>query len=475
MLTRKVMGLLCLILSGFITVAQDSMGVQKLSLQQAVDVGIKNNLEVQQSNIAMQRQRVGLRQARTSMLPNINGDISHGINQGRSIDPFTNSYVDQRLSNASYSLNGGIVLFNGFLVQNNIKLNAYAYEASKLEYQQMKDNLTLDIILTYLQILNNEDQLKQSLNQADITRQQVARLDVMNQEGAIAPGDLYDLKGQLAGDELSAVNSRNTLESSKLRLAQLMNVPYSRALQVERLTADQLPAQYDGDIEAIYQKALTELALVRAAVLRTKSAEKAVNVARGDMFPILSLNGGLSTAYSSAASTQRFLSFSLDSVGFIKGTNQSVLFRHDNFASDKIGYYDQFKNNYGTGVSIGLRIPILNGLTARNRVATAKLDKQNYELIEENTRVRLKQAIEQAYFNMTAARERYEATTKQVDAFRQSFHAAEVKFNAGAINSVVYLTSKNFLDQANVNLIIARYDYVLRTKILDYYQARPLW
>jgi outer membrane protein len=96
-------------------------------------------------------------------------------------------------------------------------------------------------------------------------------------------------------------------------------------------------------------------------------------------------------------------------------------------------------------------------------------------LIEENTRIRLKQAVEQAYFNMVAARERYDATTKQVNAFAESFRASEIKFNAGAINSVQYLTTKNFLDRANVNLIIARYDYVLRTKILDYYQAKPLW
>jgi outer membrane protein len=475
MCRRKAMGLICLIITGLSTVGQDSIPVQKLSLQEAVETGIKNNLEVQQSDIAMQRQRVNLRQARTNMLPDINAEINHGVNQGRSIDPFTNSYVDQRLSNANYSLNGGIVLFNGLLIQNNIKLNNYAYEATKLEYQQAKDNLTLDIILTYLQILNNEDQLTQAINQADVTRQQVARLEIMNQEGAIAPNLLYDLRGQLASDELSAVNSRNILESNKLRMAQLLNIPYSRALQVERLTADQLPVQYEGDIESIYEKAIVELSFVRAAVLRTKSAAKAVSVARGDMFPVLSLNGGLSTNYSDAATTQRYMNFSNDSVGFVKGTNQAVLVRNDNYAYDKIGYWDQFKNNYGTGIGIGLRIPILNGLTARNRVATAKLDKKNYELIEENTRVRLKQAIEQAYFNMTAARQRYDATSRQVAAFRESFRAAEIKFNAGAINSVEYLTSKNFLDRANVSLIISKYDYVLRTKILDYYQVKPLW
>jgi outer membrane protein len=475
MCRRKAVGLICLIITGLSTVGQDSIPVQKLSLQQAVEIGIKNNLDVQQSDIAMQRQRVNLRQAWTNMLPDVNAEINHGVNQGRSIDPFTNSYVEQRLSNANYNLNGGIILFNGLLIQNNIKLNNYAYEATKLEYQQQKDNLTLDIILTYLQILNNEDQLTQAINQADVTRQQVSRLEIMNQEGAIAPNLLYDLRGQLASDELSAVNSRNILESNKLRMAQLLNIPYSRALQVERLTADQLPVQYEGDIESIYEKAIVELAFVRAAVLRTKSAAKAVSVARGDMFPVLSLNAGLSTNYSDAATTQRYLNFTNDSVGFVKGSNQAVLVRNDQFAYDKIGYWDQFKNNYSGGIGIGLRIPILNGLTARNRVATAKLDKKNFELIEENTRVRLKQAIEQAYFNMTAARQRYDATSRQVAAFRESFRAAEIKFNAGAINSVEYLTSKNFLDRANVSLIISKYDYVLRTKILDYYQVKPLW
>lgn len=475
MVIRKVMGLLCLIITSIFVTAQDSTLVEKLSLQQAVELGIKNNLEVQQSDVAMQRAKVGLNTAKGSILPSISANVNHGIQQGRSINPFTNSYINQSLNNADYSLNGSLVLFRGLLIQNNIKLNKFAYEASRLEYQQMKDNLTLNIILTYLQILTNEDQLKQALVQADITRQQVSRLEVMDKDGAIAPNLLYDLKGQLASDELSAVNNRNAVATSKLTLAQLMNVPYSAKLQVERLNPEQMPMQYNGDVDAIYQVALTELAMVKAAVLRTKSAEKAVQVARGDLYPVVSLNGGLSTNYSSVATTQRFVNFSMDSVGYVKGTNAPVLFRRDNFDADKIGYYDQFKNNYGTGFGIGLRVPLLNGLQTRNRVAAAKLDKKNTELIEENTRIQLKQAIEQAYFNMTAAHDRYEATQKQVDAFRESFKAAEVKFNAGAINSVEYLNSKNFLDRANVSMIIARYDFVLRTKILDYYQAKPLW
>jgi outer membrane protein len=298
---------------------------------------------------------------------------------------------------------------------------------------------------------------------------------VLDTAGAIAPGLLFDLKGQLASDELSAVNSRNTLETSKLTLSQLMNMPYSRALQVERLTADQLPAQYENDVETIYQTALAQLALVKAAVLRTESAQKGVRVAQGSLFPQLSLFGGLSTNYSSAAKSQSFSNFTLDSVGFVKGSNVPVFFRNDHFSQQDIKYVDQLKNNYGTSVGISLQIPLFNSFNNRNRVRLAKIDLKNREYIEENTRIRLRQAIEQAYFNMVAARERYDASSRQVAAFKESFRAAEVRFNAGAINSVEYLNSKNFLDRANVQLIIARYDYVLRTKILDYYQAKPLW
>ncbi|RYY31156.1 MAG: TolC family protein [Chitinophagaceae bacterium] len=475
MITRTLIGLCCLIASFNAAVAQDTSATRKLSLQQAVDIAIKNNLEVQQGQFDAERTKVALRQARANRLPNLVGDVSHSANQGRSIDPFSNSYINQSANFANYSLNTGIVLFNGFFIQNSIKQSSLAYEASKLEYQQQKDNLTLDIILTYLQILNNQDQLAQALNQADITRQQVQRLEIMNADGAIAPNLLYDLRGQLASDELATVNSRNTLETNKLTLSQLMNVPYSQTLDVERLNAEQVPAQYASDIESIYQVALQQLAMVKAAVLRTKSAQKAVKVARGDMFPVLSLNGGLATNYSSAASTQTFVDYTLDSVGFVKGTQVPVLFRNDRFDYGKISYFDQLKNNYGTSVGIGLRIPLLNSLAARNRVALAKINLREFELVEETTRVRLKQAIEQAYFNMVAARDRYSASSRQMEAFRESFRAAEVKFNAGAINSVEYLNSKNFLDRANVQLIIAKYDYVLRTKILDYYQAKPLW
>ena len=146
-----------------------------------------------------------------------------------------------------------------------------------------------------------------------------------------------------------------------------------------------------------------------------------------------------------------------------------------NTSQEKIKYFDQLKNNYGTFIGIGINIPILNNMRARNQLALARIDLKNAQYVEQTTHTQLKQAIEQAYFNMKAAENRYKVLQQQVEAFTQSFRAAEVRFNAGLGTTVDYLIAKDNLDRANINLVSARYDYVLRTKILDYFQNKPLW
>jgi outer membrane protein len=122
-----------------------------------------------------------------------------------------------------------------------------------------------------------------------------------------------------------------------------------------------------------------------------------------------------------------------------------------------------------------VNIPILNNFRFRNQVKLAKIDLKEAEVVAHTREVQLRQAIEQDYFNMTAALNKYTALQEQVRAYTESFQAAEARFNAGASTSVDYLISKNNMDRANTNLIIARYDFLLRTKILDFYQGKPLW
>jgi len=219
----------------------------KMTLKQCIESGLANNLDVLQSELQTQSDKVSMNQAKLNLLPNLNGSASQTFSQGRSIDPYSNSPVTQAVSSSNYGLSTGVVLFNGLSLQNAIKQYSLAYKASKMDWQQIKDNLTINIILAYLQVLNSEDLLVQAGKQAELSGKQVERLETLNQEGAIKPSDLSDLKGQYASDKLSIINSKNTLETAKISLFQLMNVPYVKDLELERLDSASYSTKYEDD------------------------------------------------------------------------------------------------------------------------------------------------------------------------------------------------------------------------------------
>lgn len=428
----------------FFLTASTTGGAQTYSLQQCIDTALANNIGVKQSDLLRQTAQVNLNQSRLNVLPYVNAGISHDLYNGRSIDPSSNGYVNQKLGSANYQLNSGFVLFNGGNLQNTIRQDAAAFEASKMEWQQAKDNLVLNVILAYLQVLNNEDILLSATNQAAVSQKQLERLDILNKQGAIKPSEYSDLKGQLMNDQLSIVTARNAVESSKLSLAQLMNKPYDAQMKIERVNIGELMLSHTASADDVYQNALQQFSLVKAVELRTKSFAYGSKAARNALFPTVSVGGGLNTNYSSIAQN----------------------------ASGKIPYDSQLKNNVSTSVGVGITIPIFNRLLQRNRVKLADILLKNSKLEEENTKEQLRQNIEQAHLNMTNAYDRYKVLLDQVAAYTESFNAAEVRYNAGVGTSIDYLTAKDRLDRANINLISAKYDFVLRKKILDYYNGK---
>jgi outer membrane protein len=415
-----------------------------LTLQQCLDIAIKNNLLVKQSELDVQRSRISYQQARENMLPSLNGAIDHSISDGRSLNPSTNAYTNTQFTSATYNLSSNLTLSSGLTLQNSVRQTSLAYQAGQMDFQQAKDNFTLNMITAYLQVLNSEDQLTQANNQAAVSQKQAERQETLNKDGAVLPSAYYDLKGQSASDQLNVVNAKSNMDIAKLTLLQLMSVPYTRNVRIQRQLADQLPAPYMENATQIYDKALTDLALVKSAALRRQSAEKGVQVASGALLPSLYLSGGLGTNFSSTA----------------------------NSGSPTVAYADQLKNNYGTSVGLGLSIPILNYFHNRNKITLAKIDLANAQYVEQNTRVQLRDNVDQAYVNMTTAYDRYKLIVDQVNAFAESFRIAEIRFNSGVLTSVDFLIVKGNLDRAKTNLINGRYDYLIRTKILDYYQGR---
>jgi outer membrane protein len=450
----------------------------KLTLQQCVETALKNNFDVQQNDLRMHTADINWKQAKLNLLPNLNGSANQGISDGRSIDPFTNAYINERYSFANYGLSTGVTLFQGLALQNLIKEQSLNYQASNMDWQQSKDNATIMVILAYLTVLNNEDLLTQAENQAALSQKQVDRLEILNQQGAITPSDLTDLKGQFSNDQLSIINSKNAVETSKITLCQLMNIPYDKNMELEKINAESYAVKYEQTSEDIYKTALQQFAQVKAVDFRKQSADKAVKVARGQLYPLLSFNANVNTTYSSAATQSVYVNTTtLTTNDYViqNGIQNPVLHPQDNYNSEKISYNNQLHNNVYNDFGLNLRIPIFNQLYQRNQVKLAKINVENADLVAKTTKTQLQQNIEQAYTNMTSAADRYKTLLEGVAAYNESFHAAEIRFNNGVGTSVDYLAVKNRLDQANINLISAKYDYVLRTKILDYYQGKPLF
>lgn len=452
-------------------------GQTTLSLKECIETALKNNPAVNQSGIQAQNSEIQLQQSRLNKLPGVNASVGHGINQGRSIDPFTNAYVNNQLGYGNYGISAGVVLFSGGALNNAVARDRFGYEAARMDLQQAKDNLTIEVILAYLTALTNEDVLNQMQSQLELTRKQVERLEVLNRDGSIPPSQLSDLQGQYAGEQLSVISATNSVESSRLNLCRLMNVPYSSPMTLEKINPE-LPGLYGARAEEVYETALQRFAAIKAADFRVKSAEKAVDVARGQLWPTLRLGVNVNTNYSSAASTSTLLNTNtVASSDFVSigGAQYPVMRQVSNYASDNIPYTRQLTGNFFSSFGLSLNIPVFNGLEQRNRVKVARLNVKNNEIAAHAARTGLDQAIDQAAINLQTALERCETLERQVQAFKESFRAAETRFNQGVGNSIDYLTAKNNLDRANINLISAQYEAVLRSKLLDFYKGETLW
>ncbi len=454
--------------------AQDSL--KYLTIKQCVDIAIQNNLQVQQSQLQLEQNGVYFKQSKDNLLPQINGNIQQQFNYGRSISNLNNSYVDVQNSSGNYSLNGNLVLFNGLSLMNAIKQNALYYNASKMDLQQQKDNITLTVILSYLTVLGTQEALDIARKQVEVDARQVERLEIQNQEGAIPPATLYDLKGQYASDQVNVVNSVNNLENAKVNLFTVLNIPYQRDANYEMVNMTADVSDLNTPSDSIYQTALQNIPNIKATDLRMQSYLKGIAVARGKYFPTLSMFGSLSSNFTSIATTEiPGTGVPAQTGQYVNagGTTYDVL--ATSYSTQKTAFGDQVKNNRFQYFGFQLNIPILNFLSTRNNVKIAKLNYENSKVLSTASRNQLQQMVETAWQNLRSAYGQYKGYADQVKAYGESFRTAEIRFNAGAINSVDYVIAKNNFDRANTNLNSAKYNYIFRTKILEYYQGKLSW
>jgi len=484
-MNRSLLFTLLLICLTFLSKAQNAVQASgtevKLSLQEAVSIAQKNNISVKQSENQVLLNSLQLQQSKFNQLPNASGNINESFNFGRSLDPFTNTFVDRNINYNQLSLSGNVVIFNGYQLKNTIAQNDIFLKATQLDLQAMKENIALQVALAYLNIMNAEDQLSISQTQTGITRLQIDRTDKLVKAGSLPQSNLFDLKAQLASEESAVINNQSTLDIAKLTLLQLLNDKTLSDVKVDRISVPTpSTAGYEASINKIFEVAEASQPVVKAADLRIKGADKGIEIAKAGFLPVITANANLGANQSNAQKEYTFNSVTSDqNLGTVKFQGQDIplIVTSTNkipVESGTTGYFKQLGNTFNYGFGVNANIPIFNKFANKSNVTRAKIQKENANLNAQQARLTLRQNIEQAYTNLTNAAKRYDAFLIQVSALEESFRAAESRFNAGAIDFVSYSLQKTNLDKAKGNLVAAKYDFVFRTKILDYYQNKPL-
>lgn len=442
------------------------------TLEECIDLALKNNLELKQSELAEKTSDIYLRQNKNALLPTINGNYNLGISNGRSIDPFTNAFVNERLTFSNAGLGLDATVFNGFRLINTWKQAKLNLEAAEMQTQSSKQSLILNVTLSYLKVLNAMDLIKLAKARVETTRGQLDRLKTLYEEETGNPAEYRDLEGQMASDESNLADSKNNLETEIIMLNTLINaeeeiIPASldQKLDIER---------YNYTSYEVYLQALQVFPSVKASGLKLKAAEKGVSVARSQFIPEISFFANLNTNYSSAARLFNETGTRIVETGdfvTIENHDFQVLTEQSDFTNDEISYQDQFDNNLNSSVGIALTVPIFNGFRAKNNVALERIKEEEAQIALEKTKLELQQSVKQSYNTMQTAFQRYRLLQEQVAAYKESFRINEIRFNNGVSNSVEYIISKNNLENAQISLFNVGYEYLLRVKVLEYYRG----
>lgn len=477
-ISKKCFIIAALVVAGYLPArAQSEGGTNQWSLQKSIDYALNNNLQIKLNSLNTEVSRINTAQSRNDLLPTLNGNITQAFNFGRSIDPFENTFVNQTIRSSNFSLTSNVTLFSGLQLQNSIRQARFNQEASQAELERAKDDMVLNLITAYMQILFNDELLTTSKLVLDNTRQQLSRTQKLYKAGSVPETNVLEIEAQIASDELSVLNAQNNKDIAELNLMQLLDIQDKKNFEIEKpelQDPDQSVINFDA--ESVYQTAQVTKPEVRAAELRVKSAMKGVDVARGAYYPRLSLNASISSGYSSSRLIPVGTNTFMQEVGQVNvdGTNYPITAPVAIPVYGTYAFTDQFNDNISQAVSLNLTIPIFNRLQARYSVNRSKLGLKEAEINAKLVRNELRKRIEQAYADAQASQKKFIAAKKQLAAFEKTYRNAEIRYANGIMNNTDFSVSKNNFTKAQSDIIQAKYDYIFKLKILDYYQDKPL-
>jgi outer membrane protein len=480
---RTTLGLV--LLMGFVANSQlFAQDVKFWSLQECVNYAIENNLTVKNQELSLNVNEVNSKQARMNLLPTLNASGQYGYNWGRSINPETNLVTQQQQANGFGSLNANWTLFSGMRNLNSIKQADASLVSRQFDLEKSKNDIILNVITFYTNVIFNQELLENAKLQLESTTSQMDRTKKQVEAGSLPMSNLLDLQSQVATSELNVINAENNLNFSYLQLKQVMQIPGSQPLGIEIPEIELSEADLaDVNPNRVYEAAVATMPEVKSADSNIESTIMGVKVAKAGLYPRVTLSAGMNTNYSSIAKDRGNLRDPIfsgiivtDTIGYVNGPSPQDLVLRDRpeFAFGPYSTIDQLNDNFGQSLGIGISIPIFNNLQVNASVQRAKIAKDQAQIVAEQTRQNLRQTIERAYNDVYSSGKAYQSSIKRVEAQAESFRATKQRFDNGAANATEYELAENNLFQARSDLLRAKYDYIFKLKILDFYQGKPI-
>lgn len=453
------------------------------TLEDCINYAHDYNLSVQGAQLDVRINEVTLRQSELSRIPTANFNLFNSWRWGRSIDPTTNVFTTNRINSNGLSFNSGVTVYNGNQQTNTVRRNRYLLQSSQYDFDKMKNDISLMVVNGYLNVILAKELLENAKRQFSATSAQLDQTTKMVEAGSLPVRNQLDLQAQKASNEVDVINNENQVQFQLLQLKQWLQIPASEPFDVVTPNFEKDNYVLVGeDAQEIYQVAEKTQPDIKSADLQIQSSDMDMRIAKGSTIPELTLGFNAQTNFSDAT-TQFFqgneevvvppteigqLGIGGPAVFSFQDTVNAPIFKDLN----TIG--QQWQNNFAYSLGFNLAIPVFNGNRARANIQRAKLVKQQSQLRATEVRNTLRQTIETAHNDAVAAQKVLEAAREQVKALEESFRATEKSYNLGAVNFVDYQVSSYNYFTAQSDLLRAKYDYIFKIKILDFYLGNPL-
>lgn len=466
--------LICLIILSF--GAFTAHAQRAITLQQAVAITLERNLTIKQAKVTEALGAEDVRQAKANQLPTLTVNPQGSYNFGRSPNLTTYSYTSQSFLYVNGQASAAVTLFQGGQLRNQVLANKLILDADKTSTEKVKNDLLLNVVVDYLQILTNQDLVIAAKQQIDIAKITLDRSQKNFNAGNQTLADLSQAKAGLSTAELNLTTAENQLESTILTLKQYMEMSPDSAITIEKPDISKLTdIRLAFNSNEVINAAMQHYPDVRLAEIQEKGYQQAVKVAKGAFYPTLSLFGGLGTNYSSISQNVIGTVAISQPVGVVQGTNTPVIATvNEPVYSNSYGIGKQFNNNFNQSVGLSLNIPIFNHSIASVNYRKAKLNYQYSQLSTQLAKDNLAKTIAQALLDLKAAEKSYISAQQTYQADKDAFNTVQQRYNVGLVNSLDYNTSLTNYNKAENDMITAKYTLVFRSKVIDYYLGNPI-